>query len=72
MADSEDDLRATAEDIAADAARLTAIETEKASLDVGDPRLKALSEESEAIARELVPKTAAETALVEEASGSSA
>ena len=66
MADSEDDLRATADDIAADATRLAEIENEKSTLDPTDPRLKGLSQESEEIAKGLVPKTAAESAIVEE------
>ena len=37
MPDLEDDLRATADDIAADAARLTEIEEEKTRLDADDP-----------------------------------
>ena len=67
MSELENDLRATAEDIAADAARLAAIEDEKASLGSDDPRLLELSAESEAIARRLVPKTAAESELAAEA-----
>ena len=60
MSDLEGDLRATAEDIAADAARLKEIEEEKSRLSPSDPRVKVLSAESEAIARRLVPKTVAE------------
>ncbi len=67
MSDLQEDLRATAADIAADAARLTAIEDEKARLGTDDPRLAELSAEGEAIARRLVPKTAAETELANEA-----
>lgn len=67
VSDLENDLRATAEDIAADAARLAAIEEEKARLGSDDPRLLELSAEGEAIARRLVPKTAAETELAAEA-----
>ncbi len=72
MADSDDDLRATAEDIAADATRLAEIENQKASLETDDPKLKDLSAESEELAKGLVPKTAAESALVEETTASSA
>ena len=60
MSDIEGDLRATSEDIAADAARLKEIEEEKSRLPATDPRVQALSEESEAIARRLVPKAVAE------------
>ena len=67
MSDLENDLRATAEDIAADAARLTEIENEKTRLGADDPRLVELSAESQAIARRLVPKTAAERELAEDA-----
>jgi hypothetical protein len=64
VSDTEDDLRATAEDIAADSARLTRIEIEKTNLDADDPRLPDLSAEGERIARRIVPKTAAESDLV--------
>jgi hypothetical protein len=67
VSDLDEDLRATAEDIAADAARLTEIEEEKARLGTEDPRLLDLSAEGEEIARRLVPKTAAETELAGEA-----
>ena len=67
MSDLDNDLRATAEDIAADAARLAAIEEEKARLGTDDPRLLELSAEGEEIARRLVPKTAAESELAGEA-----
>ena len=67
MSDLDSDLRATAEDIAADAARLAAIEEEKARLGTDDPRLLELSQEGEEIARRLVPKTAAESELAGEA-----
>ena len=67
MSELESDLRATAEDIAADAERLAAIEEEKARLGSDDPRLVQLSAEGEMIARRLVPKTAAESVLANEA-----
>ena len=67
MSELENDLRATAEDIAADAARLAEIEDEKARLGADDPRLLELSAEGEEIARRLVPKTAAESELANEA-----
>ena len=67
MDELEDDLRATAGAIAADADRLAAIEEEKEGLAASDPRLLALSAEAEAIAKKLVPKTIAERALAAEA-----
>lgn len=65
MSDTESDLRATAEDIAADSTRLASIEVEKARLDARDPRMAELSAESEQIARRMVPKTAAERELAD-------
>jgi hypothetical protein len=67
MSDPEEDLRATAEAIADDAARLAAIEEEKAGLDADDPRMVELSVEGERLARAIVPKTQAELDLAEEA-----
>jgi hypothetical protein len=63
--DLEGDLRATAEDIAADAAQLRAIEEEKAALDPEDPRVQELSAQSERLARRLVPKTVAEREITD-------
>lgn len=65
MPETENDLRATAEDIAADSARLTSIELEKTRLDARDPEMADLSAESEKIARRMVPKTAAERELAD-------
>lgn len=70
MSEMEHDLRATAEDIAAEAADLASIEVEKTRLDVHDPRVADLSAESERIARRLVPKTTAERELVTEITSS--
>jgi len=70
VSDTEDELRATAEDIAADSARLASIEEEKAGLDARDPRMPDLSAESEQIARRLVPKTVAERELADHLQGS--
>ena len=67
MSDLAGDFRATSEDIAADAARLKEIEEEKTHLDPGDPRAQELAEESERIARRLVPKTVAEREMTDEA-----
>ena len=66
MSELEHDMRATAESIAADAARLTGIEEEKADLDADDPRMVELSVESDKLARRIVPKTAAERELAEQ------
>lgn len=63
--DLEGDLQATAEDIAADAAHLKAIEEKKASLDPDDPEVQELSAKSEQLARQLVPKTVAEREITD-------
>jgi hypothetical protein len=62
----EEDIRATAQSIEADADRLAAIEDEKKRLKSDDPRLLELSREAESISKRLVPKTVAERALVVE------
>ena len=62
-----DDLRATSEDVAADAERLRHIEERKQALPEGDPEQVELSAEAERIARELVPKTVAQWELASEA-----
>jgi hypothetical protein len=67
MDEAEEDLRATADAIARDAKRLAVIEAEKATLEISDPRLAELSAEAEAISRNLVPKTAAESQLAKDA-----
>jgi hypothetical protein len=63
MDDLEEDVRATAQSIEADADRLAAIEDEKKTLGSADPRLLELSREAELISKRLVPKTVAERAL---------
>ena len=69
MTELEDDLRATSENVAADAERLQAIEEEKSKLAVDYKRLVELSAEAERLAKRLVPKTQAEREIVEEAQG---
>lgn len=69
MTELEDDLRATSENVAADAQRLQAIEQEKSKLAVDDARLVELSAEAERLAKRLVPKTQAEREIVEEVQG---
>jgi hypothetical protein len=69
MDDLEEDLRATAQSIEADADRLAAIEDEKKTLGSTDPRLLELSREAELISKRLVPKTVAERALAAETQG---
>lgn len=66
MSQDEDDLRATAESIVADAERLVEIENEKLVMSLDDPKVVELSDEAEAIAAKLAVKTAAEASIVEE------
>ena len=66
MPDLEGELRATSEDIAADAAKIKALEEKKATLDPDDPHIHELSVESERLARQLMTKTVAERELAEE------
>jgi hypothetical protein len=70
MPDLNDDFRATAEDIEADAARIQAIEQEKMTLAADDPRTVELSAEGESLARSMVPKAKAESDIVAEARNS--
>jgi hypothetical protein len=66
MDELEEDLRAAAQSIEADADRLAAIEDEKKLLGSADPQLLELSREAELIAKRLVPKTVAERELAVE------
>jgi hypothetical protein len=66
VTDAGDDLRATSEDVAADAERLRLIEERKQALSSDDPELIELSAEAERIARGLVPKTVAQKELAAE------
>jgi hypothetical protein len=67
MTELQDDLRATAEDMAADAERVREIETEKSDLPVDHPRTARLSVESEALTAQMAEKAKAQMALVEKA-----
>lgn len=67
VADLANDIKATGSDIAVDAERIREIEEEKVTLDVADPRLLELANESEAISAKVAVKAKVETALIEEA-----
>jgi hypothetical protein len=67
LSDLASDIRVTAQDVAADAARIAEIEATKASLPVTDPRLPELAVESQALAAKVALTTKVETALVREA-----
>jgi hypothetical protein len=61
--DRQDDLDATAESLREDAKRVVDIEEEKQGLDVGDPRVDALSSEAERLAGEIQHKSRVERAI---------
>lgn len=65
MSELEEDLRSVAASMADDARRLQEIEQVKATMTPGDTRLLDLSQESERLARGLVPKAVAERELAE-------
>ena len=65
--DLESDIQATAEDIAADADVLQAIEAEKAKIDADDPRALELAARAVELARGIATKTVIEHELVVEA-----
>ena len=72
MTDPIDDLRATADDLAADAERLKAIERTKAGLAVGDPALTELSAEAERLTEDMAAKAKVQSELADEASSDDA
>jgi hypothetical protein len=63
--DLEDDLRATSDDLAADAEHVRRIELQKGALPPGDERLVELSEASESLTQAMAAKAKVESALVE-------
>lgn len=67
IADLANDIKATGSDIAVDAERIQEIEEEKVTLDLADPRLLELANESEAISAKVAVKAKVETALIEQA-----
>ena len=70
LSDLASDIKVTAQDVAADAARIAEIEATKATLPVSDPRLPELAKESEALATKVALTTKVESALVREAQAS--
>jgi hypothetical protein len=70
VSETEDDLRAVAESLAADAERLRKVEETKAALPIDDPDLAELTKESAQIIDEISTKGAHQDALVEEARSS--
>ena len=66
MNELDEDIKATADAIQADAATITAIEDEKIALDVDDPRVEYLSAEAVEVATRLVEEARVELELVVE------
>jgi hypothetical protein len=62
----DEDLRATSEAIADDAARLKALEEQKSRLEADDPRLSGLSRQAEDVAHDMAAKATVERALSDE------
>lgn len=71
MSKAEADLKTTAEDIAADAARVREIELRKTTLDAEDPRMAALSRESAELTEGMAQKAQLESAIADEAASTS-
>ena len=67
MSETEDDLRAVAESMARDAERLRALEAKKATLELDDPELVELTDQSAELIDEIDTKGAQQQALVEDA-----
>jgi hypothetical protein len=69
VSDLEADLRATAEDIAADAGELATIEKKKAAMPPEDPRLRDLAKKADELGDKIAAKTSVELALAKDATG---
>ncbi len=67
LAKIEEDLKATADDLAADAARIREIETRKTELPASAPETAALAEEGETLIEQMADKAKVQSALVEQA-----
>lgn len=63
----ESDIKATGDDLVADALRVVEIEKAKVALTPADPRRPELAQEAEATAKSMAQKTKLETQLVDEA-----
>lgn len=67
MNERDEALRATTDDLIADAEQLKRIEATKASMEPDDPRQDALAEDAQALVREMVPKTTVQREIVRDA-----
>jgi hypothetical protein len=63
---AEQDLKATADSIRADAGRLATIEDDKLALDAEDPEVGRLSDDAVELAKRIVQQTTAERQLSQE------
>lgn len=63
----EDDIRATSEDVVADAERLLEIEKQKVSMEPGDPERTKLAKQAERLGDDIAVKAQAQLELVSEA-----
>ena len=68
MTDAMNDLRATADDLVADADRLREIESRKATMAPDDPALLELAAEAERLSRHMAAKASAEHELAKDVS----
>jgi hypothetical protein len=62
----QDDVRATADSLVADADRLDEVEAAKGELDVEDPRVPQLAEEATSLTREMAIKARIQERLIKE------
>jgi hypothetical protein len=72
LTDLHDDLKATADDLAADAERVQQIEGEKSDLPIDHPKTAKLAEETDALIEGMTEKAKVQNALIEEAQGGEA
>jgi hypothetical protein len=67
LSELQSDVSATADSVAADAARLATIEAAKAALPLDDPELAVLADEAERLTLNMARKAKVEAALIHEA-----
>ena len=67
MDEREEALRATTDDLIADADQLKAIESAKARMDLDDPRIEPLADDAVTLVEQMVAKATAQREIVAEA-----
>ena len=67
MSELQEDVRATAESIAADAEELKRLEQQKAAMSIDDPGLPTLADEVEELIEEIGSKGTMQSVLIDEA-----